>query len=800
MPTLTWSRKQALLDKVRRCAVDTRAKRAAIGGDPESGFEQSFASLAHSYVSDAAPGLMDYMIGFQLVDRNDDNTKAVGIFGFQLDKQWLYAPVFFMAGELKGHELLYLKNQDTFVPLKENWINYLLSKQPSVLGKGTGDSLQRLGVFNPDMRSLVYPPSSGKSASMRELPPLPAWARGVMPQFASWAVKHPFKLDKFAGLDERADLRTFLASDVRLAAAAVSLCEQYPAIKAACNEFYGPRLLQEVLEGHQRAALAEPSPVLRKAAAAPRPSLILKQAVAEPPAKVKVDTDKTITENDNLSQKEKEKLMQDGYLVRDYREGDEVAVAYNTQVEMRLSNPDTTAVYDLLLKPYDFSRCLVIHNPHAQDGRKAYCVAIALDDEKRWCNCYSTGLFVRHDSESLSDQETFGKWFEGLSSTKDLKKGGHYVMLGDNAQGTCVFEVLDDDGNDCYHVHWRTYCPRPEGITTFDDHHNGRQFPPWDQYENVRPSVIFNQRRGSRFKSINGNLYVPDQAKVIKIKDPPKPKKDEYPHCCSPATSGSEPVPLMPGNLADIQLEIMQKTSELKLVADGCEAVVNDRRLPKLAALFHLIRDHGLREDVAKELLKKAESFGGMKFRVKYAYSPNPDLQPGPSGPGFPEAEYGDAGTYMPQQEIQPQTSFQQVQDLDPNQNDRQIYDPRMEFDPPSLQVAQQAQQTGQKEVFDTAMIGTMLKSVRDDTLIDRHLGDLMKALDRLGRLLFCFYWHNTDFSERFGKQDMPELEDTLRNAFEVMGDLILFLKQQGQEGRGGDLLGAANIDQSSDR
>jgi transitional endoplasmic reticulum ATPase len=42
------------------------------------------------------------MAGFQLVDRNEDNTKAVGVFGFQLGKQWVYAPVFFLNGDLKA--------------------------------------------------------------------------------------------------------------------------------------------------------------------------------------------------------------------------------------------------------------------------------------------------------------------------------------------------------------------------------------------------------------------------------------------------------------------------------------------------------------------------------------------------------------------------------------------------------------------------------------------------------------------------------------------------------------------------
>ena len=93
------------------------------------------------------------------------------------------------------------------------------------------------------------------------------------------------------------------------------------------------------------------------------------------------------------------------------------------------------------------------------------------------------------------------------------------------------------------------------------------------------------------------------------------------------------------------------------------------------------------------------------------------------------------------------------------------------------MEMGQQASQTGQKDVFDTAMLGSLLKTVRQESIVDRFLGDLMKALDRLGRILFLFYYRNEEFIDRYGKSDAPELEDTIRNAFEMLGDLILFLK-----------------------
>jgi len=59
-----------------------------------------------------------------------------------------------------------------------------------------------------------------------------------------------------------------------------------------------------------------------------------------------------------------------------------------------------------------------------------------------------------------------------------------------------------------------------------------------------------------------------------------------------------------------------------------------------------------------------------------------------------------------------------------------------------------------------------------------------MKSVDKLGRLLFLFYWHQDDFKERYGKNSLPEMEDSLRNAFESLADIVLFLKEKTIEPR----------------
>src|SRR6185312_4711147 len=128
-----------------------------------------------------------------------------------------------------------------------------------------------------------------------------------------------------------------------------------------------------------------------------------------------------------------------------------------------------------------------------------------------------------------------------------------------------------------------------------------------------------------------------------------------------------------------------------------------------------------------------------------------------------------------------PQYLTQTIPGLIPRQDAREIMRPNSPVVPDTgvASVVNQAAQLGQKEIFDAAMIGGLLKTTGDDQLVDQYLGDLMKAVDRLGRILFQLYWHKDRFEERYGKTALPELESSLRDQFEGLGDIVLFLRMK---------------------
>lgn len=817
-------------------------KAASIGGgDQEQGFEQAFASLAYSYLKEKAPRLLDFIVGFQLVDRNEDNTKAIGLFGFKVGDQWLYAPTFFLNGDLKGHELLYIKKQDSFVPMKENWVNYLISRKPRILGEGSPQPAHELGGLMPNLHRFRGPPSGGiKTGGHR--PPLADWAKPFMPILAAVAVKADAVFAKHAGLAARLDLRNFLREFPRLKLAFDKFYCGYPLVKEGFDRFYGrdffQRMALDIREDAARGDLVKRArsyvmPPRKKPRPKGRLSLIEEAPPEEHPIKsgalriyvhdalaaagrvvklaaenrVNGDEAGTIVDNVDLSEGERERLLKDTVLIKDERDPHQVSVAYNTQTRLELVNPHETGLYQILEKPGSFDEMVVITSPQSGDGRKKFALVVRKSSPRNWLNTHATNLWAKQTG--APERQAWKDYFGGLDGVDSLAKGGTYVAVGENGDGTCPFKVRESYGDGAYEVSWLDYPQwghdRPRYLPrVYEQSHYDCDVG----YSPYRAKIWINQKKGCGLRSVSGGLAVPSTFKVIKISDPPAPRREHDPDClvscCHPAgdesagdgSSGSDEEPIQPGNLVDVQTMIHQKEARLSAHYTGANTFylkssrLGNHSLTKKACLIHLVRDHGLSELQARAIMNEAEHSAlrqrASHYYVKYA-APFGELQPGPGAPAIPEPWYGtEMNGPNAVQAIYPQEETVPVDGMSSYMTDPSIYDPFYQPDPDAMRVAQQAAQTGQKEVFDTAMISGMLKSVRQDSLVDRHLGDLMSALDKIGRILFMFYWHQEEFEDRYGKQDLPELEDSLRNTFESLGDLCLYLMEKTVAGDAG--------------
>lgn len=803
-------------------AIAKTASASQAGNDVP--FEQAFSNLAHAYLRDSAPTLLDHEIGFQLLDRNEDNNKAIGVFGFRVGSSLLLAPVFFLNGTLKGHELLYLKNQDVFVPLQENWVNDILNKKPNIMGSGVGRNSSLLGMLTPDLSRLSNSPSLKQGSFAEEMAEaMPALARAATTDIDA----------EFKKLHANLHLPTFLKqAGLQMLGRLVETFQDYPEIGQSFDRFHGLGVINEAIKlagarARTRSILTPVKEPLRIKTG----SLLAEEAIPHP---IKTGALQIMTYDSSsnpvrpagISDEEAERLARDKLLIKDERKAEEVSVAYSLQVEQRLQNPSETGLFDVLVKPNKFEKCLVVVHGAGPDKRLGGCTVVRLDGGgKDWINCATAAVWVGKEY----DKSEFKSWFESLSEPGTLSKDyTRYILIGPEGDATVPFRVRGelglDENDKCYDVDFDTYVDRQFNTG------GPRVSPEWsdDSYCSYRDGqrIHLDAKQGTKITSQRGDMYVPKGFKLLTVEssryDLVRSSDSNDVDVSGPLDGASKKPPISPGNLVDVQMHMFtqnfkphseaEKTTKeafelgtpkqlkvalanefplMSIKVDGPTVTVNERSLHHRDALVHLVRDHGFREKEARELMGRAQHRSAFSFHVKYGYAQqgnSPYLTDSSVGsPPYNEPQ-PESGNFMHDsaRTRYSDTQISEVPGLQGWLTDPQVYNPNPKYDKPigpqDAGTMQQAGGSDQTEVFDASAIGSMLKAVRDDTMIDRYMGPLAKGLDSLGRILFMFYWHGDRFAERFGKQDMPELEDALRNSFEGLGDVVIFLKQKSVE------------------
>lgn len=784
---------------VRKTASDFNP--ATGGGDTQ--FEQSFSNLAHAYVQDSAPTLLDHELGFQLLDKNEDESRAVGVMAFQVGSQLLYSPTFFLNGELKGSELLYIKNQDLFVPLTEGWLKYIINRKPHTSGEGVTPSSTAGRLSYPDIRGLSETP--GKAAS----------------HILSFA--KPF-IDKYASL-QAMDLDTELAELNRLREGNLSLASHLKvagadAMRALCEfiendvnvaEKFGEWYGFECLADNVKRAVDEEYND-QKPSVLDLPDLDLPSPLFEPDnVDVYLNTDDL---PDNATEPELEYFYSHSILVRDHRRAEQKSVVADDTMDEDITSPSESGIYPVVTRNGDLEHKVLLLKPTTLLGTSGGITILSTKSGGGTRDCKyveADQLFV-----SLRDNENavqaYKDWFDKLSVASP-SSDNHYVIVDVRGRSTCPVRLgksmgTNASGEKMYAVETpggsyggNLYTGGAKQDTAVANRFNTAE--DWSYRNSLANNVlIISPVEGSRIHLANGALRVPSSAKFIQV----DADRD-----------------FLPGGLQDVARKMRQSLVRVKLARDAGRFLINERPVrSKQSAVKALIMQYDLDEVSATEQVAKAadgspasgryvHTFHTVLPAIKQAYS---------SMIAGPDASYG-----MDMQDETPGENFMGFRgDVAPNREITRVVEqlaarnsgsnrhpnyPMVDADYDSQGTFQQgredlrtyvsqAAQRGDKDVFDIGMLSGMLKTVKDDLLVDKHIPALMEAQDRLGRLLFLFYWHYDKFSARFGKNDMPELEDSLRNCFEMVGDVILFLKNKTVDALGEGVDGGASLHASS--
>jgi len=771
---------------------------------PDKEFEKTFADLAHARLRDRAPGLLDYLVGFQLLDKSDDDTHAVGVWGFKVGNEWMYAPVFFLNGQLKGDDLLYIKSQDAFVPLKENWINYLLNRRPHVLGEPEEKKQNELGIMQPDFDVMARPPYMGsKSAADNGMRSLVDWMNSSVGKdfraFMPVVVSGPGDT-KYASLDAKWSLPEFVKSAGRKAAVTLfQTMKKNAAFADAVLRFYR---IEELVKAAESA--------IRKTALTKMAADGDRYIKGTAPAVKVIFADRQDPmgfETANMTDAEKEKLQRDRYIVKDRRGQTQLSTVYHREIAKTLQAPGMSGYCRVMTKLGTMKPHLVILNPvgpsRRTSTRKGDALVVNLDSGNRMVMMPPSSIFT---DAMAHDKMAWESKFNNMGSLDSGREKDKLVFVNVSCEGSVPFfvkrKVTNDKGQTTY---YGDFDPFPKKYMSGRDENtrdmlyprfNGRKFNVSDSgwrnsgedYESPVGcgsdiSFVITGKDGKKITQIGDTYFVPNGYKLLKIseqdiepwkiRDYERDRNGETINGIKvPARTPSPDELASPQTLADIEMQLFKSgmLTEIQPITDGIEYWIRTngdmgRPMRKLAALEKLIVNHQLREADALAMLKTASKNGAPKYFIKEAQG-----QPYAS-PAFPDPMMtNDPSLGVP-------TQYPQTDLLTVGSDTEQLGSNQMDMD--ATFRAQQASQQGQKEVMDTSVISGLIKTMDVDTVVDNYIGDLMLGLDRVGRILFMFYWHWDKFKERYGQQDMPELEDNLKNVFDNLGDLTIFLKQK---------------------
>ena len=722
------------------------AKQAGTQEAPKDAVAEAFAQQAYSAIENRTGPLMHdpYLLGFEIVDRNERNNRLIGAFAFRAGRELVLAPVFFLNGNIKGQCLLYRKTKDQFVPNNKTQVRAILAKAD------TGEQGHSVD------------PRSARQATM---------------EFDTRALAEPYKRASAAGAENRE-----LIMDLWKSACACAAGHKDVPTRPLFKQFlvdhpdFQEKAASLVKTDH---SFAESLVVSRALEA----DVNVKEAAAPAVPKLRLITD--IPENDvELFKSASDSLFKRGYAIEDNRPQERLMEAF---VEGRTDEYLRTTPHHPIdwVIDHNHEPVKVLVAPEAGSGRSARYIMLALEGKAK-------GSYKRYrdevkavftDDKIVNSSEDLSEELAKLGDDKP-KAGGKYLLFSVSrgkyhSYGSFNVKKVDTDGD----------------VTTV---HYGYGDAKLIQRADLEETLEADLHRDYGKIPVMGS-------DVRWIKLPSKDKKeisdagDPVDDCCDPP---SNLTPLDPDDLWNMVIRKSAR-AEVKMgkSAGQVYARANGRTVqlasPKISAMK--LASLGLTVDDAHEITDRVFAGEEITFLItppidKIAhtwYEREPDMENDFVSTGFdsdlqiPIDDMSGVPVFYPTRTSSPTREASNW--LDARDPGPKGYSPEDHIDDedlfamtnPAQQLSQLAATSGMDHLIDHGALGSLVKTFDAVALATSFLDDLEKGVDRLGRIVFLILWKPNDFSERFGEDDLPDLENSLVAAFEKHGDLVLDLRQR---------------------
>lgn len=708
--------------------------------------EMDLASLTFGSIQDRLPNIVEFYLGFEVLTIEKDGTKVAGLAGFQIGREIVYIPSIFLGGQIKGNEMLYIKSSDTFVYGSQQWVEYLKRRTAMIIGdpkaKKNVSQARNLRIFrNPQVGgSIKY--AMEQTSEVSSPINLAEFFRAAGPEiyrgFVKWA--HDNHPDWLVGMVE------MHGSDINI--------HEFPEAKSAAAEI-----------------------------------------MDTPKVPVKIYTPET-KEAADLDDSTKEYIVSEGIYVDDSRPKKSKSKVHREIKKLSFYNPTKNGFFSVVGADMNTKDAFVaVRMSPIQDVKKVCDVGSVITPEGKVYLKRNNSTDPTQDWRPVVtaieelDGDALKRRFKKKKAFSELKPLSRYVAVRPGGWISLPFEVMNRTSDAvCVFEDYTDSIYDPFTGSSSSTSRGGKKKVSESPGSQIGSGTWVRILKGaSEPVSTASGTFLPEDVFFVEVNtsDYDTMSLDDI----GEQESSPERTKWTPAKGSAVETawsRAFVKTAAWKEpsgsgfrmhIGEGKTAAYDNREQFVTALVYRLGIDGKEAVDLSSELRRR----GRMDFHVelpegKIANDIDLDIDD-----IIGETEY--SGTPIKGRV----TEFRQS-----NPDYEEKDDP---WDPAhgmaetlfgdnltdnDMNVIDRAITSGNKGIFDSAMVGVILRSRRVDSAItSRYLPDMLKFIDSSCRLLLSFYWHRSSFEEIYGRKDLAEFEEFLLDSIKCAGTTALFLKQK---------------------
>jgi len=739
-------------------AYDWRKHASAVAAKNDD-IEKAFADQAFSFVAQKASKICTrpYLMGFEMIYANDDKSRLVGIFGFNINGALYYAPVFFLNGQIKGQILFWRVQNKKFVPLEEDWIDFILEKNTPEEGhaitKNRTDGLQTGVSLDP----MIYP-RRYKTASAQKLAGFlgnenlsnAQWLENFIQDFCP----------KVASFAPTGLLRQFVNEDggeMAFEAIAGAVKNSYAFAEALMHTVDN---IEELMQ----------FPV-KKASDNRNYSL-----------SIRTGNIKAASTSQELAE-----FIKFGYIFDDRRHDEEINQIYK-DTDHNLENMQTPGFYGVMKKDGEMTKVFMADvDEECNCGQYAGDIPVPFRD--RVTSASSAKAFIFPEDKNSVCYHTLQVGDEGwygscLPDEEDAIKG---MMTQDPQVGKTYLLFLPKDkvvSRKGFKIKAKTN-KESTGVISLET----TCVDTWGESSHSTCELIMNEN--AKVSAWHMGILGNDTA-FIEV------KTEKVPRIENELRLAMAPALMKPKEMVDTLINSGLRKFTLEGTDDGLEIQTgnklrrfmsddNDAGTTKAAAF--LAADLGIRASEVNTLLEslltqKKVAFYVEPKNVKMALGLTRVIDRADFTPSY-DSYFNTAVDVPKEYALRTETKGPQIREIPLNE----VYDPShgnggnrnslsaeelLSNDPDKLK--ELADSKNLPFVFEHGLVGSLVKTFDAAALVDKYLPHMENALDSIGRMIFLFYWKPKDFENAIGQDDMTDMESELTSNFKSLGTLTLNL------------------------